>query len=419
MHIEGYTLLLLGLGLLILLVAWLPLMVNRLPLSLPIVCVAIGFALFRSGLLPLDLHRLDHDGISEHLNEAVVLIALMGAGLKLDRPFGWRRWESTWRLLIVAMPLTIAGVAVLARLGLELPWAACLLLGAALSPTDPVLASDVQTGPPGQGEEGEVRFALTSEAGLNDGLAFPFVVLAVAMVRPEEVDWGHWLAVEFLGELVLGAAIGAVVGRVLGWIMFRLPALKLSDTGDGLVAVAATLITYAVALAIGANGFVAVFVAALAIRRTEPDAQFHHAMSGFAEQVERVMVMAVLVLFGWAIGAGLLAPLTWGGAALGLALIFVLRPVAAWVGFLGNRVPWRAKALLAFFGIRGIGTLFYLQYAFARAEFEVRDTVWAVAGFTVLVSVVLHGATSTPLMQMAERHLRARRRKRVRIPEAG
>ena len=112
----------------------------------------------------------------------------MGAGLKLDRPVSWRGWESSWRLLGIAMPLTIAGIAFLGWTILGLGIGAALLLGAVLAPTDPVLASDIQVGPPQSGKEDEVRFALTSEAGLNDGAAFPFVYLAIAIAlskRPE------------------------------------------------------------------------------------------------------------------------------------------------------------------------------------------------------------------------------------------
>jgi NhaP-type Na+/H+ or K+/H+ antiporter len=287
-----------------------------------------------------------------------------------------------------------------------MPWSASLLLGAALSPTDPVLASDVQTGPPGRGEEGEVRFGLTSEAGLNDGLAFPFVLLALALAQPEAISWPHWIGVDFFGHLVLGMVIGWVGGRVMGWVMFHLPRLKLSDTGDGLVAVGVTLIVYATAQAVDANGFIAVFVAAVKIRSSAPEDEFHHRMSEFSDQVERVLVMLVLVLFGWALAAGLLQSLTWSGALIGLGLIFVLRPASAWLGFVGGGLHWQPKALMAFFGIRGIGTLYYLQYAFGRAEFAERDTLWAMAGFTILVSILLHGTTSTPLMALADRLLK-------------
>lgn len=170
------------LGVVVLLTAWLPLMMRRLPLSLPIACLAIGALLAWSPfpLLPR-FNPLENREFTERMTEIVVIVALMGAGLKLDRPIGWKRWMTTWRLLGIAMPLTIGALAFLGSWILGLGVASAVLLGACLAPTDPVLASDVQVGPPQTGEEDEVRFALTSEAGLNDGLSFPFVHLAIAL----------------------------------------------------------------------------------------------------------------------------------------------------------------------------------------------------------------------------------------------
>ena len=176
---DPYLLFLFGLGAVILLVAWLPLGLKRLPLSLAIVCVAIGVAVFSLGGLNFNPDPRTYDTLTERLTELVVIIALMGAGVKIDRLMGWRSWGSAWRLLGIAMPLTILAIAVLGVQALGLSLAMSVLLAAALAPTDPVLAADVQVGPPGSGEETEVRFALTSEAGFNDGLAFPFVHLAL------------------------------------------------------------------------------------------------------------------------------------------------------------------------------------------------------------------------------------------------
>ena len=172
-----------GFGLLVLLTAWLPMLLKELPLSLPILCVAFGATIFAVPILPGVLpHPQEQLNLTERLTEFVVIVALMGAGLKLDRSLSWKTSRITFRLLAFAMPLTILALTFLAHTLLGLGIAAALLLAAALAPTDPVLASDVQVGPPRQGEEeDEVRYALTSEAGLNDGLAFPFVNLAVAI----------------------------------------------------------------------------------------------------------------------------------------------------------------------------------------------------------------------------------------------
>lgn len=392
-----------ALGAALLLVAWLPQLLRELPLSLPIIAVLAGVGLQKTGWLQFSLPSLETSGASEHLTELVVIIALMGSGLRLDRPFGARRWDSTWRLLFVAMPLTILGLVGLGRSVLDMTWGASLLLGAALAPTDPVLASDVQTGPPGKGEEGEVRFALTSEAGLNDGLAFPFVLLALALSRGQSINWERWITWDFIGKLALGVMVGWIGGRAIGWLMFRLPRLRLSETGDGLVAVSVTLLVYAVALALNAYAFVSVFVAGVTIRASAPRDIFHTALAQFSEQIERVLLAIVLVPFGVALGAGLLAGLTYGEIAVGLALIFLVRPITVALGFIGSPAHWQSKAVMAFFGIRGIGTLYYLCHFLPQGSFTEHAALWRVSGFIILVSILLHGTLSTPVMRRMER----------------
>ena len=399
---DPYLLFLLGLGVVVLLVAWLPMALSRLPLSLAILCVLIGVVVFHGGVLPFRSDPVRFSTLTERLTEIVVIVSLMGAGLKIDRRIGWRRWNSSWRLIAVTMPLSIVAVTLMGVHGLGLGLASALLLGGALAPTDPVLASDVQVGPPRSGEDGEARFALTSEAGLNDGFAFPFVHLAVAIaLAGGAVGQGlmtHWLAVDVLWRVVAGAGVGWAVGKVLGWATFKAPHARISGTGDGLVALGATLVAYGVAEAAHGYGFLAVFVAALALRATERDHQFHEAMHDFAEQVERLLMMLVLVLLGGAVAGGLLDSLTWKEAAFGLALVFVVRPLAGWIGLLGAPHSMRERAVVAFFGIRGIGSFYYLAYGLNHGDFHGWDRLWAITGFVVLCSILIHGVTATPLM---------------------
>ena len=406
---DPYLLFLLGLGVVILLVAWLPMALSRLPLSLAILCVLIGVAVFHGGVLPFRSDPLRFSTLTERLTEIVVIVSLMGAGLKIDRRIGWRRWGSSWRLIAVTMPLTIGAVTLMGVHGLGLGLASALLLGGALAPTDPVLASDVQTGPPRSGEDGEARFALTSEAGLNDGFAFPFVHLAVGLaLATTGASSGvganglglltHWLAVDVLWRVAAGVGVGWAVGKALGWATFKAPKTRLSGAGDGLVALGATLVAYGVAEAAHGYGFLAVFVAALALRETERDHAFHEVMHDFAEQVERLLMMLVLVLLGGAVAGGLLDSLTWKEIAFGLALVFVVRPLAGWIGLLWAPHSRRERAVIAFFGIRGIGSFYYLAYGLNHGDFERWNRLWAITGFVVLCSILVHGVTATPLM---------------------
>ena len=224
-------------GLSLLLAIVLPQATRRIALSPPMVLVGVGMLL---GLLPLagdvSLEPPDHRDLVTHVTEFTVLVALMGVGLAIDRPLDlrkracWRAWSPVWRLLLVAMPLTILGVALIGWWVAGLAPAVALLLGAVLAPTDPVLASDVQVGEPltddvddpedeenRQEEDDDIRFALTAEAGLNDGLAFPFVHLALLLIAGSftALDAGSWLGWYVLGKIALGVGVGLAVGWLL------------------------------------------------------------------------------------------------------------------------------------------------------------------------------------------------------------
>lgn len=414
MILDPYLLFLFGLGLVILLVAWLPLALKRLPLSLAIVCVLLGVVVFSLGGLNFNPDPRTWDTLGERLTELVVIIALMGAGVKIDRRIGWRRWGSAWRLLGIAMPLTILAISVLGVQALGLSLAMSVLLAAALAPTDPVLAADVQVGPPGSGQEGEVRFALTSEAGFNDGLAFPFVHLALAfsaaavaagdpMAWPTAEQWLDWAALDLLWRVAAGLAMGWMLGRVMGWIAFDIPHVRLSATGDGLVALGATFVVYAATEFVHGYGFLAVFIAALTLRSRERDHSYHRDLHDFAEQVERLLIMLVLVLFGGAIAGGLLDSLTWIDWVVTAVILLVVRPVAGLISMWGSPLHLREKLLSASLGIRGIGSFFYIAYGINHGEFGSSERLWAIVGAVVLMSVILHGIAATPLMAWIER----------------
>jgi sodium/hydrogen antiporter len=405
---DSYVVVLASFGVVVLLTAWLPMVLKELPLSLPIFCVGLGALIFAFPQLPGVMpHPKEQLGIVEHLSELVVIISLMGAGLKIDRPFGWKRWRLTWRLLGIAMPVTILGLAVLGQALLGLGLATALLLAACLAPTDPVLASDIQVGPPGGGEEDEVRFTLTSEAGLNDGFAFPFVLLAVAIAH-EPGDWSlaEWFAYAVLWKIAAGVGIGFLIGRGLGWLTFHLPnRAKLSRTGAGFVALGITCLAYGLCEMAKGYGFLAVFVAALALRATEPSHDYHQKLHDFAEELERLLMMVLLVLLGGAItGAGLFRGLTWEAVAFALLAIFVARPLFAWIGLVAVTRPAAERAVICFFGIRGLGSVYYLSYALGKAPFEAPDLLCATLGLTIVISIVLHGVTVTPVMRRLDRN---------------
>lgn len=381
--------------------AVLPRLIGRRPFSPPMVFLALGFAVFA---LPLGLDPVDpieRGDATEYLTEIGVIVSLMGAGLKLDRPLGWRTWRPTVRLLAITMPLTILLSALLGWWAVGLAPATAVLLGAVLAPTDPVLASDVQVGRPGGGpsSEDDVRFSLTSEAGLNDALAFPFTnaAIAMAMAGSNPRAWlFEWLALDVVYKLGIGLVAGIVVGKLLVAIVFRAPAnVRLATRGEGFVALAGTFLAYGLTEVVGGYGFLAVFVAAVVLRRSENDDEYHQTLHDFSEQAEQLLMIGLVVLLGGAIASGVLSGLTWQAAITALLVLFVVRPIAAWIGLLGTEVSKPDRAAIAFFGIRGIGSLYYLAYALNTVDFPQAELLWALVAFTVAVSIVVHGSTAT------------------------
>jgi NhaP-type Na+/H+ or K+/H+ antiporter len=408
MALDRYELALAFVGLAALVAAWVPAYTARRPLSLPIVLVAFGACLF---LVPLDFIEpdpFDHLELTERATEFAVIVALMGAGLKIDRPFDWRTWSSTWRMLAIAMPLTIVLTALLGIAVGGLPLATALLVGAVLAPTDPVLASDVQVGEPTLDEdippeaEDDVRFTLTSEAGLNDALAFPFVYAAIRITESGSVTerWITWLGWDLVGRIVIGLVVGFVVGRILGVVSFRPPGrlTALADTPQGFVAVAATLLAYGICEVLHGYGFLAVFVAAVALRQSEPQHEFHASMHGFIEQTENLVVAGLLVVFGGALVTGILGGMSLRTVLVAVLLVAVVRPISGRIALVKTDFTRAQRWAIAFFGIRGFGSVYYLSYALGHEDFEESDQLWPIVALAILISIAVHGVSATPAM---------------------
>jgi NhaP-type Na+/H+ or K+/H+ antiporter len=289
-----------------------------------------------------------------------------------------------------------------------------------LAPTDPVLASDVGVGGPTTGDEeigedDEVRFALTSEAGFNDSLAFPFVYAAILMAGAGGVaEWGpRWLLWVAVGKVVIGAVLGVAVGWLLARAAFHFPrpSIRMAETGDPLFALAALLLSYGVAQVAGGYGFLAVFSCAMTIRSAERSHDYHALMHDLIERLERLFTLVVLLLLGVALTGGLLHALNWQAAAFGVLYIMVVRPLTAWFAMrVAHRRSGRPNDLgpretltTAFFGIRGVGSIYYLAYATGEESFPHHDTLWSTLAFVIVLSVVIHGVAATPVMQWIER----------------
>lgn len=393
-----------------LLASLLPRLLEGRPFSLPAVFMLLGLAVGWLPFLPVDVRVEPHLTFLEHFTEVVVLISLMGAGLALDRPLGWRRWASAWRLLGIAMPLSVLAVALLGWWALGLAPAAAALLGAALAPTDPVLAGEVQVGEPASEEidpdeaEDEVRFGLTSEAGMNDALAFPFVYLAITMAQ-QGTDVTSWLARWFAVDVAYRLAVGVLGGLAVGWLLGRAffssrrDTLRLAEHREGFVALAATFLAYGATEVLQGYGFLAVFVAGVAIRASERFHDYHVVLHQFVEQIERLLTVLVLLLLGTALADGLLEGLRWREVAVALAVLLVVRPLVAGLSLAGGPGQPVERGAMAFFGVRGVGSIYYLAYALGSASFPGADSLLRVVALVIVGSVVLHGVTAGPAIR--------------------
>jgi sodium/hydrogen antiporter len=402
---ESYHVLLAAAGLAIIASYWWPRFFSGREPAASALLVLTGLVAFSwvPGM-PAALNPVESPRPWEVAAELCVIIGLFGTGLRIDRLIGHGLWNPTVRLLALAMPATILALALVGWQWAGMTLAGGLLLGAILSPTDPVLAGDVQVGPPLEGGEHPVRYALTTEAGLNDGLAFPFVHLGILIAAAGILTPGlfaEWALRDVVYRVVVGAAGGAASGWLLGRVLFDWPrANSLAKTQAGVVAFAGVIFAYGFTELLEGYGFIAAFVAGLVLRREESQDRFHERLHDFSQSLEHTLTAMLLVALGAALPA-LWPYFGWPEAMIGLALIFVIRPVAAWFALAGTDFAWRPRAVIAFYGVRGIGSIYYLAYAGHHMELVDEGALWATVAFTIVLSTVLHGLTAGIAVEQA------------------
>jgi len=353
------------------------------------------------GLAPQD--PLDGMEVLERVTEFAVIVSLVVAGLKIGRPLRWGPWRSTARLILLVMPLSIGAIALVAHVLLGLPLGPAILLGAILAPTDPVLAGAVQLDRPSEDDEG--RFGLTSEAGLNDGFAFPFVYLGLYLTLRGD-EWPglgyYWLLKDLLYAIVVALVAGYVLGRLGGrWFLWRADEDAVSRHRREIIPLALLLVAYGAVQIVGGYGFLSAFASGLgfrhAIREEHDDLRVFTDVTGLFEALaEAASIILLGALFRGAdvLGVGL------GGVALALALILVLRPAIVWASTARGGFRRQDRALWAWFGIRGIGSLYYLAYAITFGlDDPLARMLFGTVMIVVLLSNVLHGVTAYPTVR--------------------
>jgi NhaP-type Na+/H+ or K+/H+ antiporter len=417
-------------------------LVKRLPLTTSLLYLLAGVALgpWGAGLVRVDPVRAA--ALLERVTELAVIVSLFTAGLKLRLPLADPRWWIPVRLATLSMVVTVGLVAAAGVALLGLPLGPAVLLGAILAPTDPVLASDVQVEHPF--DRDRLRLGVTGEAGLNDGTAFPFVLLGLGLCGLHDLGplgW-KWAAIDVLWAGAAGLAVGAAAGTAVGRLVLFLRRTHKEAVGlDEFLSLGLLALAYGLALIVHGYGFLAAFAAGVALRRVEasqsgeqpPDdvgaaaaaastagddpagdpgshpasdperapAYMARAVLGFNEQFERICEAGVVVLLGGMLAARYLPADGLGFAAL---LFLVIRPLAVLVGLAGARVSAIQRRYTCWFGIRGVGSVYYL--AFALQHGVGGETAVRLTGLTLTVvaaSVAVHGISVTPLMRVYER----------------
>ena len=402
-------------GVLLIVIALLGRLLDRLPVSPAMIYLLVGFALGPAALNLLELHPLRELQMLEFLSEAALLVALFTVGIKLRVPVGDWRWSLPLRLATLTMVATILGIALVAWLFLDFSLGLALILGAALAPTDPVLASEVQLRSPE--DRDALRFGLTGEGGLNDGTAFPFVLLALGLLGAGDADFGllRWLTIDVFWSVTMGLAVGFAVGTALATGV-RALRKRFSNAVifDEFLLLGVIAFSYGIALALHTLGFLAVFAAGLALRRAD---DIHAAaqvevdkppltpsMLSVNEQLERIAEVAIVLLVGVMISTGYWS---WVGLTLAGALFTVIRPLSVWFGLIGMPTAPMQSRLLGWFGIRGIGSFYYAMYAVNYGSDQIlsapAEQLLSCIFTVIAASIVVHGVSAAPLMEAYQR----------------
>ena len=400
-----YNIIILILSISFLGVSFLPKLLKDTMLSIPVIYVLFGIFLFQ---LPINIDFSNPKKFNEViiiLTEICVLVSLMGVGLKIDRKLDFRNWKLTLLFLLGTMVL---GIFFTTLLGIyfHLGFPLALLLASALSPTDPVLASDVQIGPPNEGQEDKVRFTLTTEAGLNDGLAFPFIILAISLFSTINLTETitHWFIYDFFYKLIIALLTGYGCGKAFGYLLFGFSnKFKISNQEEGFIVIAMTLFSYGITELFHGYGFLAVFITAIFIRSFEKNHKIHTIMHDFSDQTERMMLVTILIFFGGFISRGLLNYLTWQDMSYGLIIIFIIRPLTGLVTLAFTKMSFFEKFCISFFGVKGIGSFYYISYSIKELSSLPIQRIWSIVGFIVLVSIFVHGLTVTYVFKYLDR----------------
>ncbi|WP_313621970.1 cation:proton antiporter [Achromobacter sp.] len=427
-------------GALLVLMALAKRFIDVLPMTGAMVYLAVGFAIGPAGLglLVLDLHGDRH--VLRLITEAALPVSLFAIGMHLRAPCGDRLWRLPLRLAAPAMLLTIGLMTLLGHVGLELAWGPALLLGAALSPTDPVLANELR--PLEAGDDEPLRFALSGEGGANDGAAFPFVVLGIALCNAGPGGLEHpWM---LAAAMTWGVVVAVAIGWLMGTVCERLIAMLRIRYGNALgldefLALGLIALCYGATLLAHGYGFLAVFCAGVALRQQElratgrgrsprkaladvtpaqeeksaqnpklAHAHLAESMMAISVGLERFVELGLMLVIGCVVSAYWRDMVAWTPVLAVAGLFLAVRPASVMLALAGSSLDNRQRWMAGWLGIRGVGTFYYLMLAVEQAPWSVAKGLAPLLLAAIVGSVLAHGVTASPVLKRYYRSQRER-----------
>jgi len=411
-EISSYYIALACLGFAISLMAFIPIYSKKLKITyiIPLILMGILMYVFKTPL-PWPEPLWDFK-IGKIITEVIVVTSLMTAGLKIGTNYNLTDWKKPLALIFITMPLFMLAVFLISKYILGLSNLLSLLLAAVLVPTDPVLANDLQLEEHQDLKEKNtgLRFTLTAEAGINDGVAFPFIFLAILYSQSSSfftIDWAYFLAYYILYKIILGVIIGCVIGYIFSYFVHRHNKKDKKNILSGFIALALTFLSYGVGEIFHTYGFISVFCCGIFMQyfsEKRKQNRTNHTMLHYAEETEKLMVAIWTIFFGGSIMSGILGYTNLTGIIVSLLIVLLIRPITGYLGMLTTNFNQPKKLAISFLGIKGIGSFFYLSYALLNGNFENYENLIGIVSYVVLFSIIIHGLTSLRVINYLKKY---------------
>ena len=405
-EVPSYIAVMCYLGLAISMMAFLPIYTKKLKITYIIPLLLLGAVLYLvESPLPWP-DPLWNFKVGTIVSEVIVIISLMTAGLKIGVRYSKNDWKKPLLLLLVTMPIFVIVIFMIAHYILQINGPLSLLLAAVLAPTDPVLASEIQLKEhkTSSNKNKGFRYILTAEAGLNDGLAFPLVFLAILWSQAtsfDTIDWVHFFSFYVMYKIVIGLLIGGLIGFIVSKLIYTHNIEQQATIIKGFLALSLTFFSYGLGEMLHSYGFLSVFATGIFLRIRKPEApekNSDHKILNYIEETEKFLVSLWVIFFGGALLSGILSFTNWQGVVLALLTVLVIRPVTGYLGVFKLKESFTKKSIISFLGVKGIGSFFYLSYAVKNGNFYDYKPLFGIVSYVVLFSIIIHGLTSIRLV---------------------